>query len=291
MISMTGYGRAKYLDEFVDLEIEVRSVNSRFLDLRIKQPSILSFLESEITKQINKIIVRGKVDINIYLRILKEPDMELNEEIVKGYWNLYKKAKDIVGTDAHLPFAKLLSEKDIIKFDKELINEDQLTKVIMATLNKALAEHKQMAANEGTSMKDYCLTSLNLMTSALLKIEDQFPNYKNEKYSRLKDNVEELLGELLKEDDHKRLLLETAIYVEKTDITEEIVRLRDHIEKFMLLLKEEKEIGKKLNFILQEMHREINTIGSKFNSTVVFEDVIIIKEEIEKCREIIQNVK
>ena len=291
MKSMTGYGRAKYLDENIDLEIEVKSVNSRFLVLRIKQPSHLSFLETKITKQINKMIVRGKVDVNINLNLLKAPDMELNEDMVKAYWELYNKAKKIVNTDAHLPFAKLLSEKDIIKIGKTEIDEDNMSEIVMTTLNEAISTHQKMALTEGDSMKEYCLSSLLTISSALNKIEEEFPNYKKGIYNKLKDNIEDLLGELMQEEDYKKLFLETAVYVEKADITEEIVRLKNHIDKFYALLDEPTELGKKLNFILQEMHREINTIGSKFNSTNAFDDIILIKEEIEKCRELIQNVR
>ncbi|MCK5052552.1 MAG: YicC family protein [Candidatus Cloacimonetes bacterium] len=291
MKSMTGYGRAKYLDENIDLEIEIRSVNSRFLDLRIKQPYHLSFMEVEISKQINKMIVRGKVDVNINLNLLKAPDMEFNEDMAKAYWELYKKAKEIVKTDAHLPFAKLLSEKDVMRIGKTEINEENMSRIIISTLDEAITTHQKMALTEGDSMKKYCLNSLSTMSSALNKIEAEFPKYKKDIYSKLKDNIEELLGTFIKEEDHKKLLLETAIYVEKADITEEIVRLNNHIDKFSALLEEKTELGKKLNFILQEMHREINTIGSKFNSTKVFDDIILIKEEIEKCREIIQNVR
>ncbi len=291
MKSMTGYGRAKYLDENIDLEIEIRSVNSRFLDLRIKQPYHLSFMEAEISKKINKKIIRGKVDVYINLNLLKAPDLELNEAITKAYWELYKKAKKMVNTDAHLPFAKLLSEKDVIRVGKAEIDEGDMSKIIMATIDEAIAAHQIMALNEGKSMKEYCLNSLSAMNSALNKIKAEFPIYKEEIYLRLKDNIEEMLGEFIKAEDHKKLLLETAIYVEKADITEEIVRLNNHIDKFSALLEEKTELGKKLNFILQEMHREINTIGSKFNSTKVFDNIILIKEEIEKCREIIQNVR
>ena len=291
MKSMTGYGRAKYLDENIDLEIEVKSVNSRFLDLRIKQPYHLSFMEAGISKQINKMIVRGKVDVNINLNLLQAPDLELNEEMVKTYWELYMKTKELVNTDAHLPFAKLLSEKDIIRIGKTEIDEDNMSNIVMTTLDEAITAHQKMALAEGDSMKEYCLNSLLIMSSALNKIEAEFPKYKKEIYSRLKDNIEELLGAFIKEEDHKKLLLETAIYTEKADITEEIVRLNNHIDKFSALLEEKTDLGKKLNFILQEMHREINTIGSKFNSTKVFDDTILIKEEIEKCREIIQNVR
>jgi len=291
MKSMTGYGRAKYLDENIDVEIEIRSVNSRFLDLRIKQPYHLSFMEAEISKQINKTIIRGKVDVNININLLKVPDIELNEEMVKAYWELYNRAKELVNTDANPPFAKLLSEKDIITKGKADIDEESISKIILTILDKAIVEHQKMALTEGESMKEYCLTSLSTMSSALIKIEEEFPCYKQEIYSKLKNNIEELLGEYIKEDDHKKLLFESAIYVEKADITEEIVRLNNHIEKFSGLMKEETGLGKKLNFVLQEMHREINTIGSKFNTAKVFDDIILIKEEIEKCREIIQNVR
>ena len=161
MKSMTGYGRAKYLDENIDLEIEVRSVNSRFLDLRIKQPYHLSFMETAISKQVNKKIVRGKVDVNINLILLKAPDMELNEEMVKAYWNLYNKAKKMVNTDAHLPFAKLLSEKDIIRIGKTEIDEDDMSKIVMTTLDKAITAHQKMALTEGDSMREYCFNSLS----------------------------------------------------------------------------------------------------------------------------------
>jgi len=291
MNSMTGYGRAKYLDDNLDLEIEVKSINNRFLDLRIKQPNYLSFLEADITKLINKIIVRGKVEVNINLNLLDVPDLELNEDMVKAYWEMYNKAKKLVKADVHLPFAKLLSESNVIKNGKQKIDEEKLREIIFDTLHKAVSAHQEMAMSEGESMRDYCLSSISEMRSALNRMEQEFPIYKKTVFENLKSNIEIILGEFLKEEDHKKLLLETAIYIEKADVTEEIVRLNNHIDKFSVLVDGKKELGKKLNFVLQEMHREINTIGSKYNSTKVFDDIILIKEEIEKCREIIQNVR
>jgi len=291
MKSMTGYGRAKYVDDDLDLEIEVKSINNRFLDLRIKQPNYLSFLEADITRMINKNIVRGKVEVIIYLNLLNVPDLELNEDMLKAYWNLYSKAKQLVNADAHLPFSKLLSESNVIKSGRHKIDEDKIKEIVFSTLLEAISAHQKMALSEGDSMKEYCLTSISEMRSAINRMEQEFPIYKKAVYSNLKSNIENILGEFIKEDDHKKLLLETAIYIEKADVTEEIVRLNNHIDKFSSLFKEKAELGKKLNFVLQEMHREINTIGSKFNSTKIFDDIILVKEEIEKCREIIQNVR
>jgi len=291
MKSMTGYGRAKYVDDDLDLEIEVKSINNRFLDLRIKQPNYLSFLEADITRMINKNIVRGKVEVIIYLNLLNVPDLELNEDMLKAYWELYSKAKQLVNADAHLPFSKLLSESNVIKSGRHKIDEDKIKEIVFSTLLEAISAHQKMALSEGDSMKEYCLTSISEMRSAINRMEQEFPIYKKAVYSNLKSNIENILGEFIKEDDHKKLLLETAIYIEKADVTEEIVRLNNHIDKFSSLFKEKAELGKKLNFVLQEMHREINTIGSKFNSTKIFDDIILVKEEIEKCREIIQNVR
>lgn len=291
MKSMTGYGRARFSDASIEVEIEIRSVNSRFLDIRIKQPYYLSFLENEITKYVNRELVRGKVDVYINMNILKVPEMELNEELASSYWKIYSKAKELVNTKADLPFAKLLEEKDVIKIGNNEVDEDNIGSLVLNTLKTAVEKHQEMASKEGESMKEYCSTSLDLMRSSLNKIENDFPVYKKEIFKKLKENIQELMGELLKEDDHKRLLVESAIYVEKADITEEIVRLNDHINKFKQLILEKTEIGKKLNFVLQEMHREVNTIGSKFNTSKTFDDIILIKEEIEKCREIIQNVR
>ncbi len=291
MKSMTGYGRAKYVDDDLDLEIEVKSINNRFLDLRIKQPNYLSFLEADITKKINKEIVRGKVEVNINLNLLNIPDLELNEDMLKAYWEMYSKAKKLVNANAHLPFSKLLSESNVIKSGKHKIDEDKMKEIIFNTLEEAISTHQEMALSEGASMKEYCLTSISQMRSAISRMEQEFPIYKKTVFNNLKNNIEKILGEFIKEDDHKKLLLETAIYIEKADVTEEIVRLNNHLDKFSSLFKERSDLGKKLNFVLQEMHREINTIGSKFNSTKVFDDIILIKEEIEKCREIIQNVR
>jgi len=154
-----------------------------------------------------------------------------------------------------------------------------------------LNEHQKMAQNEGRSMLEFFTSSLKIMKRSIDKLKIAFPQYKEEIHNKLKTNVEILLKNKLEGNDHKRFLQETALYIEKADVNEEIVRFEHHLEKFNNKLKASGEAGKSLNFILQEMLREINTIGSKFNSTGAFDDVLTIKEEIEKCRELVQNVE
>ena len=132
---------------------------------------------------------------------------------------------------------------------------------------------------------------MKTIEDSLSRIKTEFPNYKEKINSDLKIKIAEIISHKLRDEDYKRIILEAAIYTDKSDVNEEIIRLYDHVEKIKEFLAEKKTGGKKLNFIIQEMHREINTLGSKFNSIKIFNDVIVIKEEIEKCRELVQNVE
>ncbi len=291
MKSMTGFGKAGYFDNNYEINVEVKSVNSRFLDLKIKLPYEISFLEPMFSKTISKKIKRGKVDIYLNVVNKKSPVLELNAETLKTYWDLYSQAKEVLKTEANLPFAKVLSEKDVIAIRKDDLESGDFIEIVRSVLEKALDEHQKMAQNEGMSMLKFLTSSLNIMKRSINKLQNAFPKYKEEIHNKLKTNVESLLKDKLEGDDYKRFLQETALYIEKADVNEEIVRFEHHLEKFKNKLNADGEAGKSLNFILQEMLREINTIGSKFTSTNAFDDVLTIKEEIEKCRELVQNVE
>lgn len=292
MKSMTGYGKAKFTDENFDLEIEIKSVNSRFLDLKIKNPRELNNFEQFVTKQIGKVIKRGKVEARLSLKDKRNIELRLNEVKLLAYWNILQKAAKLVGHGDGVSLDRVLEEPDIIETAETSFDEDMLKNMISSTLTEALANHKKMADHEGESMRVYCAEAMDRIEAALTHIENEFPAHKENLYNKLKDNVEELLGRFLAEEDHRRIMMETAVYVEKADITEEVVRLKNHLIKFRNKINEKSgDKGKNLNFILQEMHREINTTGSKFNSDKVLDEVILIKEEIEKVREIIQNVE
>jgi len=292
MKSMTGYGKAKFTDENFDLEIEIKSVNSRFLDLKIKNPRELNNFEQFVNKQIGKMIKRGKVEARLSLKDKRNVELTLNEPKLLAYWNVLQKAAQLVGHGDSVSLDRVLEEPNIIETADMALDEDMLKNMIETTLTKALANHKKMADHEGESMRVYSAEAMDRIEAALTHIENEFPAHKEHLYNKLKTNVEELLGRFLAEEDHRRIMMETAVYVEKADITEEVVRLKNHLIKFRNKINAKYgEKGKNLNFILQEMHREINTTGSKFNSDKVLDEVILIKEEIEKVREIIQNVE
>ncbi len=289
---MTGYGRSRINDEFHEIEVEIKSVNNRFLDLNFRMPRELAYMEADLKNILSKKMKRGKVTININIKHLQTGQLELNEDNLKSYWNLYKKAAEVLEENAKLPLMKVLSEPDVILLKEEDKEDPVFKNKIISTFEEAIAEHEKMAMIEGRSMQEYFLESIDIMEKSLELIAGEFPNFKEEKFVKLQNNLEKLLNGKLDDEALKRIMLEAAVYVEKADITEEVVRFKDHMEKMKdKIEKDDAQAGKSINFILQEMHREINTIGSKFSATAIFDQIIIIKEEIEKCREIVQNVE
>lgn len=292
MKSMTGYGRSRFADEKHELEIEIKSVNSRFLDLKYRLPRELSFLETRLDEIINKKMKRGKVQININLKNKSGNDLELDIDNLRNYWEIYKKAAEILGVENDVSLSKVMAENDVIIVQKEDPEDPEFLRILLETFQAAVDEHQKMALQEGESMRKFILESCSLMINSVSKLQTSFPVYKQEIHSRMKQNIENLLQQKLDDEALKRIMLEAAVYIDKADITEEIVRLNDHIIKLQQKVKlNDNEAGKSINFILQEMHREINTIGSKYNSTKIFDHILLIKEEIEKCREIVQNVE
>jgi len=292
MKSMTGFGKASYADEHFEVEVEVKSLNHRFLDVRVLLPREIQSLEMALRESIAASIRRGKVDVRVTWRDKRIPRMEIDRERLLALWRLFNEARELVGQQQQISLDRLLEHPGIISEELEETGDDALLEAIRKPLVQALAAHAAMADKEGEAMQDFFISSLTRMDSALAGIEAEFPEYRVELFNKYKTQVSDILQSTLTEDDTRRLLIETALFVEKADINEEIVRLRDHIAKFRdRLFDENGDVGKSLNFILQEMQREANTIGAKFNSVKVFGQVLTIKEEIEKCRELVQNVE
>ncbi|PID27687.1 MAG: YicC family protein [Candidatus Cloacimonadota bacterium] len=292
MKSMTGYGKSAYFSEEFDVSVEIKSVNNRFLDLKLSCPRELSFLEPQIKKEVNNYIKRGKADLRITVNDKRPPELELNKTRLLAFKEIYSKINEILGSENNIPLETVLRESGIVAVKQSGSDNEEYSDAVIETLVEALKEHEKMAINEGKSMQDFLASSLDIMFESLVNIEKEFPAYKKELFLKFKEQITELLNEVSDPVTEKRILAETAFYIEKSDVNEEIVRFRNHINKFReKLYLEGEETGKSLNFILQEMHREVNTVGSKFNFSEVFSDVLRIKEEIEKCREMVQNVE
>ena len=290
MKSMTGYGKDTLFTDNYNISVEIKSLNNRFFDLNVSIPRELSSIQNDLKSLFNDKVFRGKFDLTIDILDKRVSSTIINEPKLKSYSNLLKQAAKIGGFDLQINIQDLISEPDMLISENN--DNQQLIEDIKLVVKNALKNHQIMALKEGDKMADYIKKSLENMNKSLTIVEKAFPKYKIELFDKLVKKMEELIHEAINDDDKHKILVETSIKIDRSDITEEIIRLRSHIEKFDSLLNVNNQaLGKKFNFILQEMHREINTIGSKYNSNLVFDHILFIKEEIEKCREIIQNVE
>lgn len=287
---MTGYGKAKIQKNDMDCEIEIKSINGRFLDMRIYLPREISFFEYPIRQHIGKVLSRGTVEIRVTFADRREPALKLNEVKLVKYYELVKQAQALLDIDEDISLEYLLKEPGIIESINNLDEDEQLSELLNQTLDKAIEALELSLRAEASNIKDTLKHSSALMLKTLDNIEKEIQPFKEELYSILKHRVTELLSNFNAEMLEQRLVQELAIYIDKYDIQEEISRLKCHINTLLATLEKEEDTGKTLNFILQEMQREANTLGSKFSTARTFTYVLTLKEEIEKCREIVQNV-
>ena len=290
MKSMTGYGKAKIHKNDMDCEIEIKSINGRFLDMRIYLPREISFFEYPIRQHIGKVLSRGTVEIRVTFADRREPALKLNEVKLVKYYELVKQAQALLDIDKDISLEYLLKEPGIIESINNLDEDEQLAELLNQTLDKAIEALELSLRAEASNIKETLRHSSDLMLKTLDNIEKEIQPFKEELYSILKHRVTELLSNFNAEMLEQRLVQELAIYIDKYDIQEEISRLKCHINTLLATLEKEEDTGKTLNFILQEMQREANTLGSKFSTARTFTYVLTLKEEIEKCREIVQNV-
>lgn len=290
ILSMTGYGKSvfKYKEKTVD--IEVRSLNSKNLDVNVRIPGIYKEKEIEIRRIIAENLSRGKVDLLIYIT---EDDYSektlINDKVVKNYYNqLQKIAKDL-GHKAELAdiYQSILRLPDVLNVD-EISIEDEEWKILKLTLLSILDKVQQFRAQEGKALeKDFLFRISNI--EMLLKQIDKF---EKQRIENIKERITAHLNEFLSDNeaDKNRLEQEIIYYIEKLDITEEKIRLSNHCTYFLKTMKEEISAGKKLHFIAQEIGREINTIGSKANNSDIQKIVVQMKDELEKIKEQLMNI-
>ncbi len=288
--SMTGLGRGVAQSGDLTAETEIRSLNSRFLDISFRFPRDITVNEFELREEIKKYVSRGKLTVNIKLQFNEAELLEnlLDGKALKSTIELLKKIKRDAGIDEKLSLDNLLSLQNFFFKEQEIDTENGLT-VIKESLVNALQDLKSMRDKEGAALEKDISARLKIILELVGKIEAVNKSSVKEYFSKLVERAEQLTNEL--KDNEMRLNSELALLVEKYDVTEECVRLKSHINLFRDTLKSEGEIGRKLNFISQEMNREANTINSKAISTDILHTGILIKEELEKIREQIQNIE
>lgn len=289
--SMTGYGRAEAVLQGRNIVVEAKSVNHRFLEISLRLPSALFPLEMEFKKKVGERFKRGRIEI--FIRLEGEgadvSKVNLNLEIARNYFDVLNRIKEEFGLQDTISLKTLTGFRDIFTPPAETQLSPEFLSQMESSIQEALAMLMKMRQEEGLAMYQDMEMRLNVIREILETINLRAPQVVLEYQKRLTERIKELTaGHAL---DDIRLAQEVALLAEKSDITEEIVRLQSHISQFVSLLQSDEAEGKKIDFLLQEMNREINTIGSKSNDFEITRQVIEVKSELSKLREQAQNIE
>lgn len=287
---MTGFGDAHISKDGIDLDVEIKSINGRFLDLRFILPRELSFFEYIIRKHISNNISRGTVEIRINYNDHREPKLVLDKIKLLKYNELAIQASNLLSSEEVISIEFLLQEPGVIMSENHLEDDPILANILNECLVLSLQKITESMHKEGEQIKSVLQDSMLKIKNIVASIYELCEPFKKAMFENMHKRILELLESYQVENMEQRLMQEVAIYVDKYDVAEELTRLIAHINTFQNTLQEEGDIGKTLNFIIQEMQREANTLGSKFSTPQSFPLILAIKEEIEKCREIVQNV-
>lgn len=287
---MTGYGLGSFSSPDLEIRIETRSLNSKFADINIRSPRTLSEKEPEIRNRLTNILQRGKVNINIDLQLLgkAEPAQQYNEALFIQYYNQLRKLADkVIASDGDL-FRLALTSPDVILTKTEGELDPDVWEHVLQALNESVGQCDSFRKDEGISIEKQLVNAVDQIAGALSDIEKIDPDRTTKIKERIRNNLAEVVDE--EQMDKNRLEQEIIFYIEKLDISEEKSRLQNHLEYFKETMGQKESQGKKLNFIAQEMGREINTIGSKANDAAIQKKVVMMKDELEKIKEQVLNV-
>ncbi|MBR4318969.1 MAG: YicC family protein [Oscillospiraceae bacterium] len=304
--SMTGYGRAQNQIDGRDILVEIKSVNSRFLEQNVRISRNYTYLEEELKSLVKSKVSRGKTEISVTITLTegKQADIKVNEEIVRGYldamkeYNLSTKEEKYHLSDDYdntysaivsMKWANMLHLPDIFRVEKIQDDEEEIKKDVLKVAQQALNAFVQMRETEGEKLAEDILRRADYIFNLVSRIEEQAPALTEKYRERLFAKISEILQST--SIDEQRILTEAAIFSEKTAVDEETVRLKSHISQLKMLLKQNESVGRKLDFLVQEMNREVNTIGSKIQDVNITAIVVDMKSEIEKIREQIQNIE
>ncbi len=290
MKSMTGFGRASLESNGKNYIIEIKTVNNKYSDITVKSPKRLSFMEDKIRKQIANRITRGKVEVSVSFFDFsnKSKNVVLNKEIAKEYIKQLKEIADENNLSENISVVEIAKLPDILNsIDSD--NDEEIAGEALQCLNMALDSLIEMRKTEGENIKQDLLVRIERVQNLVDKIAENSKGIVEEYVSKLEKRVKEIL----KTDvvDENRIAQEAVIYADKTSIEEELTRLNSHIVQFKELVNSDGPVGKKLDFMIQEMNRETNTIGSKAGSGEITKAVIDLKVELEDIREQIQNIE
>jgi len=289
--SMTGYGRAVENVNGREFTVELRSVNNRYLDCSVRLPRILSFGEDAVKQAVKASVSRGKVDVFITVRSEAgdEIQVSLNENVLKGYLEAMHRMVDEFGVKDDISVSSLSRMNDVFVLEKPQVDEEQLLADLMSVVDQALKNYDAMRVAEGAALDKDLRSRGETILGFVAQVEAGNAQTVVDYRTRLENKLKEVLENT--QIDESRILTEAAIFADKVAVDEETVRLRSHLKQMNEMLSGGGAVGRKLDFLLQEMNREANTIGSKCTDVKLARIVVDIKAELEKIREQTQNIE
>lgn len=289
--SMTGFGRFEGQINGRNITLEIKSVNHRYLEFSCRLTRGYSFLEEKIKSYISSVISRGKVDMFVSITEPEDTpaEVQINHNLAQGYVNAMKELSEKYNVINNVSTVDIGRYPDVLTVNKAPEDEDVVWKDVKEALDSALKDFTAMRRDEGKRLKADILGRAKIIIKIVSEIEKRSPETVKEYQSRIKEKIEELLNS--KEYDEQRVITEVAIFADKIAVDEETVRLRSHFEQLKTYLNDDKPVGRSIDFLIQEMNREANTIGSKVKDAELAQKVVQIKNEIEKIREQVQNIE
>ncbi|MCA1797349.1 MAG: YicC family protein [Geobacteraceae bacterium] len=291
MQSMTGYGKGNSITDSARYTAEIKTVNHRYTDVSVKLPRALMFLENEVKNWVTSVLHRGKVDVYLSregdaVEVLRP---QLNAGVAEAYVQVYQELIDRFGLAQDIPISMLAAQKDVVVLSEPEIDASNAREGLKHAVTEALEATVQMRRTEGKSMEEDIVVRLQTLEELLHAIEVRTPQVVEEWQQKLHKRLDNLLQEA--EVDPQRVAQEVAVFADRCDISEEVVRFNSHIAQMRDLLTQSGAIGRQMDFLLQELNREANTMGSKSNDAELTRNVVTLKAELEKIREQVQNIE
>lgn len=289
--SMTGYGRQKGENERREVQVEIKSVNHRYLDLNVKVPRIYSFLEEPIKTAVSAAVARGKVDIYLSITAKEGGDAKVSPNLALAgeYLRALEQVRDTYSLKDDISVMELAHMPDLLTVAREEPDAEEVKTQVLEVLGRALEEYNAMRRTEGERLCEDIARRGQEIGKMVDQVEQRSPQSVEEYRQKIAQRMTEILGD--SDIAEQRILAEAALFADKVSVTEEVVRLRSHLSQLQKMVQGDAPVGRKLDFLVQELNREANTIGSKANDYELAQIVIEIKAEIEKIREQIQNLE
>ena len=293
MFSMTGYGRATAENTLCSIIIEMKSINNRYLDIYVRMPRQIMRLEEKVKDMIKQEIQRGKLDVFVTL-ILKDgvdKKLTLNRRLAEEYITIAREVENQFSLSGGIRTMDLLKFPDVIAVAENEFDEQEILELLNTATRQAVSEMVEMRKKEGQALSKDISARCKILSENILHIESFADTLEEEYQEKLMEKMTVLLQKMSQNIDEQRIIQEAAILADRSSITEEIIRFKSHIAQLLDSLEKSEPIGRKLDFIIQEMNREVNTIGSKSDKIDILDKVVMLKSELEKIREQVQNIE